>query len=303
LPLAARFSRHADLDVVSIDQVPLLEPGPGQLRLRVKAAGVNPADWKMIEGLLPTPAPLQFPAGVGFDAAGVVDAVGAGVTGFRIGDEVLGKAATGSFAEYAIALPDGLVAKPKAISWEAAGCINSAGGTAWTLVERLKVTPGDTVLVHAAAGGVGHLAAQFAIARGARVIGTASETNHRRLREYGVEPVVYGEGWAARVRKLSASGVDAVIDASGRGELADSVELASGPDRVLTVATLELGDTGVQFHIGSAGVAEYRHIVPLVARGQVQVFVSRTYPLSETVEALKESKAGHVFGKLVIIPA
>lgn len=302
MPLAARFSRHADIDVVSIDEVPLPEPDEGQLRLRVRAASVNPADWKLIEGLLPTQVPLRFPAGVGFDVAGVVDEVGPGVSGFNVGDSVLGQAVTGSFAQFAIAEANSLTIKPETISWEVAGCISSAGGTAWTLLERLKVAEGDTVLIHAAAGGVGHLAAQFAVARGARVIGTASQANHARLREYGVEPITYGEGWPARVRNLSARGVDAVIDASGRGELPESVELAGGPERVLTIATFDLGETGVQFHVGSAAAAELRQIVPLVGEGRVRVFVSRTYPLSATVEALKESKSGHVVGKLVILP-
>jgi NADPH:quinone reductase-like Zn-dependent oxidoreductase len=302
MSLAVQFSEYGTSDVLRVVDVQPPTPGPGQVRLAVRAAGVNPADWKTVQGWMRDQFPLDLPAGLGLDVAGVVDAVGEGVAEFRVGNEVLGMALTGSYAQFALADSGALVAKPATVPWEVAGSLASGGGTAWTALDRLKVTEGETVLIHAAAGGVGTFAVQLAVARGARVIGTASERNHDRLREFGAIPVTYGEELVERVRAVAPNGVDAVFDASGRGEIPDSIELAGGPDRVLTIVAFDAADTGIQLHVGHAGAQVYREVLRHVEDGRLRVPISRTYALTEAAAALDESRAGHVSGKLVILP-
>jgi NADPH:quinone reductase-like Zn-dependent oxidoreductase len=167
MSLAVQFSEYGTGDVLNVVDVRPPPPGPGQVRLAVRAAGVNPADWKILQGWMREQFPLGLPAGLGFDVAGVVNALGEGVTEFSVGDEVLGMALTGSFAQFALADPGALIAKPATVPWDVAGSLASAGGTAWTALDRLKVTESETVLIHAAAGGVGTFAVQLAVARGA----------------------------------------------------------------------------------------------------------------------------------------
>ncbi|MET8163775.1 NADP-dependent oxidoreductase [Streptomyces sp. NPDC005329] len=302
MTLAVQFSEYGTSDVLNLVDVEVPAPGPGQVRLAVRAAGVNPFDWKVLQGWVREMHPLDLPAGLGADVAGVVDAVGEGVTGFAVGDEVLGASLTPSYAQFALADPAALVAKPASLSWEVAGSLAGAGGTALTALDRLKVTEGETVLIHAASGGVGTFAVQLAVARGAKVIGTASERNHDLLRRLGAVPVTYGEGLLDRVRAIAPDGVDAVLDASGHGEIPDSIELAGGPDRVLTIVAFDAADTGIQLHQGTAGAEVYREIVRHIEEGHVRVPIVRTYPLTQAVAALDESRTGHVNGKLVILP-
>ncbi|MET8276601.1 MULTISPECIES: NADP-dependent oxidoreductase [unclassified Streptomyces] len=302
MSLAVQFSEYGTSDVLNLVDVEVPAPGPGQVRLAVRAAGVNPFDWKVLHGWVQEMYPLDLPAGLGSDVAGVVDAVGAGVTGFAVGDEVLGASLTPSYAQFALADPAALVAKPASVSWEVAGSLAGAGGTALTALDRLKVTEGETVLIHAASGGVGTFAVQLAVARGAKVIGTASERNHDLLRQLGAVPVTYGERLLGRVRAIAPDGVDAVLDASGHGEIPDSIELAGGPDRVLTIVAFDAADTGIQLHEGRAGAEVYREVVRHIEEGHVRVPIARTYPLTQAAAALDESRTGHVNGKLVILP-
>lgn len=301
MSLAVRFSEYGGSEVLRVVDVAPPAAGPGQVRLAVRAAGVNPVDRRMIGGQFPVP----LPAGIGYDVAGVVDQVGTGVTGFTVGDEVLG-AARPSFAQFAVADPAALIAKPAALPWETAGSLAGAGGSAWTALDRLALAGGETLLIHAAAGGVGTFAAQLAVARGVRVIGTAGEGNHEYLRSLGVTPVTYGDGLAGRVRSVAPQGVDAVLDISGRGEIPVSIELAGGPERVLTlVAFEEAATTGIQTHAGG-GAANLRRalqeILLLIEHGRLRVPVSRTYPLHAVAAAIDEIGAGHVRGKIVLLP-
>ncbi len=246
-------------------------------------------------------APSRLPLGLGFDVAGVVDQVGTGVADLRVGDEVLGAAATPSFARSALADPAVLVAKPASVPWEVAGTLAGSGITAWEVLNELRVTEGETLLVHAAAGGVGTFAVQMAVAR---VIGTASERNHERLRSFGAEPVAYGSGLVERVRALSPEGVDAVLDASGRGEIPDSVELAGGPSRVLSVVVQDPAGTGIRTHVTRPAVdgREALHdVLALIEAGRLRVPIAGTHPLDEAAAALEASRAGHVSGKLVLL--
>ncbi|MER5219569.1 NADP-dependent oxidoreductase [Streptomyces flaveus] len=305
MSLAVQFSEYGTTEVLRVVDVPAPTPGPGQVRLAVRAAGVNPLDWKIMQGFMSQMMPLDLPAGLGYDIAGVVDQVGEGVTVFAVGDEVLGTSLTPAYAQSAVADAAALVAKPATVPWEVAGALAGSGGTAWTVLDRLKVTQGETLLIHAASGGVGTFTAQLAVARGARVIGTASESNHERLRSIGVLPVAYGERLADRVRAIAPEGVDAVLDASGRGEIPLSVELAGGPERVLTLVAFDAASLGVQVHTDGAsgnGVRALQDILPLIEEGRLHVPVWRTYPLAEAAAALDLSRTGHVGGKIVLLP-
>jgi NADPH:quinone reductase-like Zn-dependent oxidoreductase len=297
-----QFREYGATDVLEVVEVPDPEPGPGQVRLAVKAAGVNPFDYKVLHGWIPG-MPKQLPGGLGSEVAGVVEALGEGVTALAVGDEVLGRSAGPSYATAALANADLLVPRPADLPWEVAGAIATAGGTAWKVLQRLAVDEGDTLLVHAAAGGVGTFAVQLAVVRGARIIGTASERNHELLRRWGAIPVRYGDGLADRVREAAPEGVDAVLDASGRGELPVSVELAGGPERVLTIAVFSDVPEGVMAHTGGAGgdlPAALREIVALIGEGRLEVPLARTFPLEEAAAALDASEHGHLAGKIVL---
>jgi NADPH:quinone reductase-like Zn-dependent oxidoreductase len=304
MSLAVQFSEYGTSEVLQVVDVAPADAGPGQVRISVRAAGVNPVDWKILQGFMRDQFPVQFPAGLGNDVAGVVDQVGPGVTAFKVGDEVLGLSLSPSFAQHAIADPASLVAKPATVPWEVAGSLAGAGGTAWIGLDRLGLVEGETLLIHAAAGGVGTFAAQLAVSRGVDVIGTASAANQHFLRSLGVTPVVYGEGLGERVRSLAPNGVDAVLDASGRGEIPLSIELAGGPQRVLSLVAFDQADTGIQLHDTGAGnpTQALRDILTLLGAGRLQVPISDTYPLSAAAKALDESRSGHTRGKSVLLP-
>ncbi|MEV1082666.1 NADP-dependent oxidoreductase [Streptomyces sp. NPDC050211] len=306
MSLAVQFAEYGTPDVLRIVDVPPLTAGPAQVRLAVRAAGVNPIDWRILHGYMRQVMPLDLPGGLGSDVAGVVDQVGAGVTAFSVGDEVLGASTTPSYAQSALADPAALVGKPASVPWEVAATLAGTGITAWEVLNKLKVTTGETLLVHAAAGGVGTFAVQLAVARGARVIGTASERNHEQLRSLGAEPVTYGKGLVDRVRAISPRGVDAVLDASGRGEIPDSIELAGGPTRVLSLVAFDAASTGIQIHMtepGAGGPEALRDILALIEAGRLRVPISGTYSLDEVAVAVEVSQSGHPGGKLVVLPA
>ena len=302
----ARFAEYGDPDdVLQVIDAPAATAGPGQVRVVVRAAGINPIDAKTVEGLMRNVIPLTLPAGVGTDVSGVVDQVGPGVSEFAVGDEVLGSAVSPSFAEYALAEPASLIRKPHDIPWETAGSLAGAGGTAYAVLKKLHLKAGETLLIHGAAGGVGTFAIQLAAARGVTVIGTASERNHDYLRSIGATPVTYGDGLLERVRSLAPQGVDAVLDASGRGEIPVSLELTGTPERVLTLVAFDAADTGIQIHVDGGGSDlgdGLRGIVELIEQRRLSVSISRTFPLAEVGSALKTSGAGHVTGKIVILP-
>ena len=302
---AAQFFEYGDPDVIRIVETPAPTPGPGQVRLAVRAASVNPIDWKTVAGFMRDLMPLRLPAGVGTDVAGVVDEVGSDVSEFSVGDEVLGSSVTRSFADYALAEPAGLIRKPFDVSWKVAGSLAGSGGTAFVALKRLDVKAGETLLIHGASGGVGTFAVQLAVARGVRVIGTASRRNHEYLRSIGAVPVSYGDGLLERVRSRAPQGVDAVLDASGRGEIPLSIELTGNPARVLTLVAVDAADTGIQIRIGGAGSDlgdALRELVTLLERGRLTVPIWHAYPLAEIAAALKDSSAGHVAGKIVVLP-
>ena len=281
-------------------------PGPGQVLLRVHAAGVNPLDWKIRRGFMAEAFPVELPHVPGLEASGTVVALGPGVANWQVGDEVFGPALA-AYARYTLAEAGTLAAKPASLGWESAAALPVAAETAYRALELLAVKPGETLLVHAAAGAVGSIAVQFAVANGVRVIGTASAGNHAHLSALGAVPVAYGEGLFGRVRAAAPEGVDAVLDASGSGVLAGSVELVGGPDRVVSVVNpAEAGPLGVRFTGG--GGDEDRTVEGLAAAlalhraGTLDLQVRSALPLAEAAAAQELSEHGHGRGKIVLLP-
>ncbi|MEV0651196.1 NADP-dependent oxidoreductase [Phytomonospora sp. NPDC050363] len=299
------FSEYGGPEVLRVVDVPVPAPGPGEVRVRVRAAGAQPFDNLFRGGGAREWAPASFDRGggpqrLGNEAAGVVDAVGEGAGRFAVGDEVLGWC-NGAFAEY-VAVPEGhLARKPAGMPWAEAGALTASGQTAHTALSDLDVKPGETLLVHAAAGGVGSYAVQIAVAWGARVVGTASARNHEYLRSLGATPVAYGPGLAERVGEV-AERVDVSFDAVATGESL-RVGAALAPGRAGTVASNPLaGELGVR-QLGTVRTPErLEDLVALYAAGKLRVEVAGTFPLTRAAEAMRELAAGHVRGKVVLTP-
>ncbi|APE26312.1 MULTISPECIES: NADP-dependent oxidoreductase [Streptomyces] len=284
------------------------QPGPGEVRVKVAAVGVNPVDWKRRYGWVEEFYPTTFPAVPGLEFAGTVDQLGEGVTGLAVGDEVLGWTKTGAYAEYAIA--DIVVPKPAGLPWGIAASLPVAGETAQRVLDLLGVRAGETLFLHGAAGVVGSVGVQLAVAAGVTVIGSASESNHAYLRELGAIPVAYGEGLADRVRAAAPDGVHAVFDAAGHGVLPVAIELLGGGDaakkRIVTIADVDAEKYGITFSgvIGEAdavraGLTEHARGA---AAGTLKVRLAETLPLKEAARAQELSESGHARGKLILIP-
>lgn len=299
---AVQYARYGGPEVLEVVEREDPQPGPGQVRLAVRAAGVNPADWKLRTGAFaPGEDAPRRPVVPGFDVAGTVDALGEGVTAFRVGDEVLGGTNGGAQAELAVADASGLVAKPAAISWEVAGSLATVVATAYVVLERLGLAPGQVLLVHGASGGVGVVATQVALARGITVIGTASGRHQDDVRALGATPVVYGDDLVDHVRAVTDR-VDAVFDTAGKGSLADLVALAGSPDRVVTIAHPDADDHGVAFSSGGGVDGALAEFVGMLAAGSVRAPEVVVYPLEQVGKAQEDNRTGAVSGKLVIVP-
>ena len=305
MPKAVRFDHYGGIDVLKIEDVPRPVPGEGQVLVQVKAAGINPGEAKIRAGLLDARWPATFPSGQGSDLAGVVAETGPGVTGFAAGDEVLGWTDNrASQAEYVLTEAGDLTAKPAGVPWEVAGGLFVAGATAYAAVRAVALSPGDTVVVAGAAGGVGSIAVQLARRAGATVIGLASEPHHAWLSAHGVIPVSYGEGVADRIR-AAASRVDAFIDTVGGDYVRMAVEdLAVQPSRVDTIANFEAVEKyGIKAEGSAAGssAAVLAELAGLVAAGELEVPVAATFPLAEVQDAYRRLEQGHLLGKIVLL--
>ncbi|MFI7073347.1 NADP-dependent oxidoreductase [Micromonospora sediminicola] len=304
---AIAIDAYGPADLLTPRELPTPPVGPDTVLVRVRAAGVNPVDWKVREGHLAVAFPSHFPLVPGWDAAGVVEAVGPAVAGFAVGDEVIGYVRRddvqhGTYAELVPAPERCLADKPVRASWPEAAGLPLAGLTAYQALQLARTGAGDTVLVHGASGGVGHLAVQVARALGAdRVIGTASEANHDFVRSLGAEPVAYGDGLRDRVRAVAPDGVDVVLDLFGGDALDISAELITRPARMMSTADPEhvtrLGGTYVFVKPSAADLAV---LAGLVDAGRLTVHVARTLPLAEAAEAHRLVEAGHVRGKVVL---
>src|SRR5581483_355550 len=233
---AVRFHEYGGIDVLRVEEVARPVPGPGQVLVEVRAAGIQPGEVAIREGARHDRWPATFPSGQGSDLAGVVVAAGPEVRGFAVGDEVLGFTHNrASHAEFVVADDVDLTHRPAGLSWDVAGSLYVAGTTAYATVFAVDPAPGDTVVVSGAAGGVGSLAVQLARRRGATVIGLASEPNHAWLQDHGVVPVAYGQGTADRIRHAAGGSVDAFIDTFGDGYVDLAVELGVRPERINTI--------------------------------------------------------------------
>jgi NADPH:quinone reductase-like Zn-dependent oxidoreductase len=299
---AVRFSEYGGPDVLSVDEVDEPHAGDGQIRVAVKAAGVNPIDWKIRSGAMAQVMSVELPRTIGSDVSGIVDEVGPGVTDAAVGDQVFGSAVGGATADYA--LLDRYAPKPAGLDWAEAAGLPVAVETALRTLDLLGLEPGQTILVNGAAGGVGLAAVQLARARGASVIGTASEANHDYLRGLGAEPTTYGDGLVDRVRPLAPGGVDRALDAAGHGALPALIELTGSPENVVTIADFTAPELGVRVSTGgerraweALGLAAELH-----EQGAFSLPVARTFTFAEAADAHRLSEDGHVRGKLVLTP-
>jgi NADPH:quinone reductase-like Zn-dependent oxidoreductase len=295
-----QFSQFGGPEVLELVELPDPEPGPGQIRVAVRAVGVNPIDWKVRSGAMGGDLPKR----TGQEVAGVVEELGDGVTGVAVGDAVFGGAAGGGGAAE-LALVENYARVPAGLDFVGAAALPVAVETAARTLDVLGVSSGHTIVINGASGSVGIAAVQFARARGARVIGTASAANQEWVREFGAEPTTYGEGLAERVRALAPDGVDRALDASGGGALPALVELTGSRDRVVTIADYAgAQETGVAFS-GGMGPERAWHALAdaaeLIEAGRFRLPIAQTFPLDQIAEAHRVSEGGHPRGKLVLI--
>jgi NADPH2:quinone reductase len=303
---AVRFDRYGGRDVLYVADVEVGHPSTGEVLVAVRAAGLNPGEASIREGYLHAMWPATFPSGEGTDFAGVVSETGEGVDSFAVGDEVVGWTdLRASHAEFVTVPAPQLIAKPAALSWEVAGALFVAGTTAVAAVRAVGVAPGDTVVVSAAAGGVGGLAAQLAKVSGATVIGIASEANHGWLSSVGVIPVAYGDGLADRIRAAAPSGVDAFIDTFGEEYVHLAVGLGVKPERIDTVIAFEAAkEIGAKAE-GSAYAATaavLHELADLLALQTITLPIAHTYPLESVRDAYAQLEKRRTRGKIVLIP-
>ncbi len=302
---AVRFDEYGGAEVLKVVDVPRPAPGAGQTLVQVKAAGINPGEAKIRAGLLHSRWPATFPSGQGSDLAGIVSETGPGVTGFSVGDEVIGWTDNrASQAESVVVEEQHLTAKPAGVPWEVAGALFVAGATAYAAVRAVGLTEGDTVVVSGAVGGVGSLAVQLARRAGATVIGLASEAHHQWLAGHGVIPVTYGDGVADRIRQ-AAGKVGAFIDTFGSEYVEVALELGVEPSRIDTIANFEaVARFGVKAEGNAAGASAsvLAELAGLIAAGELEVPIAATFPLDRVQDAYRRLAEGHILGKIVLLP-
>jgi NADPH:quinone reductase-like Zn-dependent oxidoreductase len=298
--LALQYKEYGGPEVLTVDDAPEVHAGAGQIRVSVRASSVNPIDWKMRAGYMAQGKPLERTGYLGYDAAGVVDEVGDGVTDVAVGDDVFGLGANTN-AEFAVL--GSWAKKPASVDWAVAAAAGVSSETAIRAFDLVGVQVGTTLLIDGGAGGVGAVAVQIALARGASVIASAGPGNQDYLREIGATPVLYGDGLVDRVRTLDPDGVDAVFDVAGKTPIADLVSLVPQPSQVVTIAQFNLGDSGVQLTTGRSPKANQAlaETAALLEQNKLVIKV-QTFPLARAAEAHQISENGHLRGKLVLVP-
>ncbi|MEU6781004.1 NADP-dependent oxidoreductase [Nonomuraea angiospora] len=300
---AVRYDEFGGIEVLRVDEVDRPVPESGQVLVRVKAAGVNPGEAAIRTGAMAEIFPSIFPSGQGSDLA----EVGAGVDRFVVGDEVIGfSERRAAQAELVLVDVDNLTPKPDGISWEVAGGLYVAGVTAWGAVHSIQLDIGETVVISAAAGGVGSLAVQLARRAGATVIGLASEHNHEWLQTHGVIPVAYGDGVTDRIKAAAPSGIDAFIDTYGGGYVEMALALGVAVERIDTIADFAAAARyGVKTEPGTnarPGAEVLAELAALIADGHLEVPIANVYPLTQVRQAYTELARRHTHGKIVLRP-
>jgi NADPH:quinone reductase-like Zn-dependent oxidoreductase len=305
MPKAVRFNQYGGIDVLQVVDVERPEPGPGQVLVNVRAAGINPGEASIRKGLMHERWPATFPSGQGSDLAGVVAVVGEGVQGFAVGDEVIGFTHNrASQAEFVVVEASNLIHRPHNVSWEAAGALFVAGTTAWAAVRAVSLKRGDTLAVSGAAGGVGSIAVQLAVREGAKVIGLAGPAHHQWLRDHHVIPVAYGEGVEERLRAASENHLDAFIDTYGGNYVELALKLGVRPERIDTIIDFEaVTKYGVKAEGNAAGAnaAVLAELARLINQGELEIPIARVYPLTQVREAYRELEERHTLGKIVLV--
>ncbi|GGM48682.1 NADP-dependent oxidoreductase [Dactylosporangium sucinum] len=299
---ALQYAEYGPSSVLHVVDVPEPTAGPGRIRIAVRAVGVNPFDWKVRSGAFGDTTPSRLPVIPHSDVSGVVDEVGPGVDGVTDGDEVFGVSAAGGAAEF-VELKV-WQAKPAGMSFEEAAGLPSVVETAGRALALLGLEKGQTLVVNGAAGGVGSAATQLAVARGATVIGTASERNHEYIRSLGGLAVTYGPGLADRVRALAPQGVDLALDTAGRGAVAELVTLTPTPADVVSIADFDAPKLGARVTDGSEGRSwtALREAAELFEQGRFRMPVEATFPFARAAAAHDLSESGHTRGKIILFP-
>lgn len=306
MPRAVRFNQYGRIEVLQVVEVDRPKPGPGQVLVRVKAAGINPGETSIRRGLFANRWPATFPSGQGSDLAGIVAELGEAVEEFAVGDEVLGFTHNrASQADFVVVEANHLTPRPGNVSWEAAGALFVAGTTAYAAIRAVSLSKGDTVAVSGAAGGVGTIAVQLAVRAGATVIGLASTTHHQWLIDHGVIPITYGEGVSDRIRKASGGHLDAFIDAFGADYVERALELGVQPERINTIINFEAAaryGIKVEGNAQAASAEVLAELVSLIDQGALEIPIARVYPLTDVQEAYRELEHRHTLGKIVLMP-
>ena len=298
---ALQYTEYGGPEVLRWAEAPDPHAARGQIRIAVRAASVNPIDWKTLSGAMAGGQPMVGTGYLGYDGAGVVDEVGEGVSGVSVGDDVFGSGRH-TQAEYAVL--DSWALKPPSVDWAVAGAAGVAGETSERGLRLLGVKEGDTIFIDGGAGGVGAVAVQMALARGARVIASSGEANQDYLREIGAIPVLYGEGMSDRVRSAADGGVDAVFDVVGKTPVDALIGLVSEPSQVLSIANFSAGQAGARVSGGGADsrpMEALAQVADLLQQNKIVIKV-QTFPFDRAVEAYRISQGGHVRGKLVLVP-
>ncbi|GCF07116.1 NADP-dependent oxidoreductase [Dictyobacter arantiisoli] len=306
MPKAVRFDQYGGINVLQVVDVERPVPGPGQVLVKVRAAGINPGEVSIRKGLFADRWPATFPSGQGSDLAGVVAVVSEGVQGFAVGDEVIGFTnGRASQAEFVVVESCDLTHRPRNVSWEVAGSLFIAGTTAYAAIRAVSLKQGDTVIVSGAAGGVGSIVVQLARREGAKVIGLASPAHHQWLHDHGVIPVAYGEGVEERIRAVTDDHLDAFIDTFGADYVELALKLGVQPERIDTIINFEAVTAyGVKAE-GNAQAASAAVLADLAQRidqGELEIPIARVYPLADVREAYRELEQRHTHGKIVLVP-
>jgi NADPH:quinone reductase-like Zn-dependent oxidoreductase len=306
MPRAVRFDKYGGIDVLHLVEVDRPVPGPEQVLVRVKAAGINPGEAAIREGVFAKLWPAKFPSGQGSDLAGIVEEVGTAVKNVAVGDEVIGFTNNrSSQAELVVIEADHLIHRPAHVSWEQAGALFVAGTTAYAAVQAVSLKAGDIVVVSGATGGVGSIAVQLAMNIGAKVIGLAGAANHAWLSDHGVIPIGYGDGVAERIQAASGNKVDAFVDTFGGGYVELALELGVAPDRIDTIIDFSAAAKHGVKTAGNSAAANAKvlaELASLIDVGRLKIPIAKVYPLADVREAYQDLARRHTRGKIVLVP-